>query len=220
MNWSAIVESDSISSSTNGYALLLRALSFIPLSHYLLASLVASLVFLYNFLEFHLFEDALTAFRGSPITLTYNSSAHIYNGVVSKCRILHGRSEYRELFTAADGGTIALDWLRSSDVPDGGFHINNATSDNDTTPIVVVIPGLTSDSTSAYLKHLAFSIAKSGWNVVVSNHRGLGGVSITIETRLTAKPTKFRDQETNQYNRSNRMRVARPTQLMLILPQH
>ncbi|KAM6543119.1 hypothetical protein CsatB_007566 [Cannabis sativa] len=207
MNWSAIVESDSISSSTNGYALLLRALSFIPLSHYLLASLVASLVFLYNFLEFHLFEDALTAFRGSPITLTYNSSAHIYNGVVSKCRILHGRylatpwlssphiqtcflnffgrppifSYKRELFTAADGGTIALDWLRSSDVPDGGFHINNATSDNDTTPIVVVIPGLTSDSTSAYLKHLAFSIAKSGWNVVVSNHRGLGGVSITSD---------------------------------------
>ncbi|XP_062098651.1 embryogenesis-associated protein EMB8-like isoform X2 [Humulus lupulus] len=206
MNWSANVECDSMS-STNGYALLLRALCLIPHYHYLLASLFASLVFLYNFLEFHFLQDAFTAFRGSTVTLTYNSSSHIYNGVVSKCRILHGRylatpwlssphvqtvflnffgrppvfSYKRELFDAADGGTIALDWLRSSDVPDGGFHINNATSEDDTTPIVVVIPGLTSDSSSAYLKHLAFSIAKSGWNVVVSNHRGLGGVSITSD---------------------------------------
>ena len=33
-----------------------------------------------------------------------------------------------------------------------------------------------------YLKHLAFNAAKSGWNVVVSNHRGLGGVSITVSS--------------------------------------
>lgn len=31
-----------------------------------------------------------------------------------------------------------------------------------------------------YLKHLAFNTAKRGWNVVVSNHRGLGGVSVTV----------------------------------------
>ncbi|KAE8714272.1 hypothetical protein F3Y22_tig00110198pilonHSYRG00102 [Hibiscus syriacus] len=30
-----------------------------------------------------------------------------------------------------------------------------------------------------YIKHLAFGFAKHGWNVVVSNHQGLGGVSIT-----------------------------------------
>lgn len=33
-----------------------------------------------------------------------------------------------------------------------------------------------------YVKHLVFKMAKSGWNVVVSNHRGLGGVSITVST--------------------------------------
>ncbi|KAK4802774.1 hypothetical protein SAY86_000977 [Trapa natans] len=32
-----------------------------------------------------------------------------------------------------------------------------------------------------YLKHLSFNTAKCGWNVVVSNHRGLGGVSVTSD---------------------------------------
>ncbi len=31
-----------------------------------------------------------------------------------------------------------------------------------------------------YIKHLAFDTAKHGWDVVVSNHRGLGGVSVTV----------------------------------------
>ncbi|KAE8709784.1 Serine/threonine-protein kinase PBS1 [Hibiscus syriacus] len=35
------------------------------------------------------------------------------------------------------------------------------------------------DSSSPYAKHFAFNLARSGWNVVVSNHRGLGGVSPT-----------------------------------------
>lgn len=54
-------------------------------------------------------------------------------------------------------------------------------SKDDATPIMLVIPGLTSDSAAAYIKHLAYKIAKRGWNVVVSNHRGLGGVSITSD---------------------------------------
>lgn len=33
------------------------------------------------------------------------------------------------------------------------------------------------------MKHLVFGTAKNGWNVVVSNHRGLGGVSITVSTK-------------------------------------
>lgn len=76
---------------------------------------------------------------------------------------------------------MALDWVMSSDVARGAFHMHNAISRDDSTPIVVVIPGLTSDSNSPYLKHVAFNMAKRGWNVVVSNHRGLGGVSITSD---------------------------------------
>ncbi|KAI5312924.1 hypothetical protein L3X38_042098 [Prunus dulcis] len=145
--------------------------------------------------------------RGSPIGLTYNPSSPIYHGVVSKCRILHARylatpwlssphfqtvflsffgrppafSYRRKLFNLSDGGTVALDWLLSSDVSGDVFSTNNAIPKGDTTPIVLVIPGLTSDSDAAYIKHLAFNTAKKGWNVVVSNHRGLGGISVTSD---------------------------------------
>nr|KJB16179.1 hypothetical protein B456_002G216200 [Gossypium raimondii] len=58
---------------------------------------------------------------------------------------------------------------------------SSAALKGDKTPIVIVIPGLTSDSAAAYVKHLAFNLARQGWNVVVSNHRGLGGVSLTSD---------------------------------------
>uniref|UniRef100_A0A453G0Z9 AB hydrolase-1 domain-containing protein n=1 Tax=Aegilops tauschii subsp. strangulata TaxID=200361 RepID=A0A453G0Z9_AEGTS len=54
-------------------------------------------------------------------------------------------------------------------------------SKDSSTPLLVVVPGLTSDSDAAYAKHLVHSMARKGWNVVVSNHRGLGGVSITSD---------------------------------------
>ncbi|TQE10066.1 hypothetical protein C1H46_004356 [Malus baccata] len=195
------------SDSGNPYILLLNDLSLIPVWHYLFASLAISAAILYHFLEFHFFQDLFTAFRGSAVSLTFNPSSHTYHGVVSKCRILHSRylatpwlssphfqtvflsffgrppafSYRREIFHLSDGGTIALDWLRNSDVLGGAFSSNNAIPKDDTTPIVLVIPGLTSDSESAYIKHLAFNTAKKGWNAVVSNHRGLGGVSITSD---------------------------------------
>ncbi|KAB5574452.1 hypothetical protein DKX38_001646 [Salix brachista] len=129
----------------------------------------------------HFLADLLTAFRGNPVLLTYNSSSQLYQSVVSKCRILHGR----HMFYASDGGTIALDWLMSSDVK-GASCTNDATRENDKAPILIVIPGLTSDSGSAYVKHLVDKMAKHGWNVVVSNHRGLGGISITSDCFYSA----------------------------------
>ncbi|CAL9020824.1 unnamed protein product [Prunus brigantina] len=193
--------------SENPYVLLLNDLSLIPISHYFFAFLAFSFAFLYHFLEFHFLQDLFNGFRGSPVGLTYNPSSPIYHGVVSKCRILHARylatpwlssphfqtvflsffgrppafSYRRELFNLSDGGTVALDWLLSSDVSGGVFSTNNTIPKGDTTPIVLVIPGLTSDSDAAYIKHLAFNTAKRGWNVVVSNHRGLGGISVTSD---------------------------------------
>ncbi|GMJ02186.1 hypothetical protein like AT1G34340 [Hibiscus trionum] len=194
-------------STLNAYRQLFSALSSIPISHYVLAFMLVWVVFLYNFLEFHFFEDFFSGFRGAPVHLTCHPTSHIYHGVVSKCKILHGRylatpwlssphfqtaflnffgnppsfSYRRQLFHASDGGTIALDWLTSSDVSRGTCETSNTISKDDTTPLVVVIPGLTSDSSSSYIKHLAFGLAKRGWDVVVSNHRGLGGVSITSD---------------------------------------
>nr|AHF21578.1 late embryogenesis abundant protein [Tamarix hispida] len=194
-------------SGRSPYDLLLEGLQTIPISHYLIGLSAAFIVFIYNFLECHLIQDILTGFRGQSVFLTFNSESHIYEGVVSKCRILHGRylttpwlasphlqttilnffggppafKYRRKIFYASDGGTIALDWLMSSDVPGGAFCMQNCIPKDDRTPIMVVVPGLTSDSNSAYLKHLAYHSAKFGWNVVVSNHRGLGGVSITSD---------------------------------------
>jgi len=31
-----------------------------------------------------------------------------------------------------------------------------------------------------YIKHLVHRLAMQGWNVVVGNHRGLGGISMTV----------------------------------------
>ncbi|KAA8536574.1 hypothetical protein F0562_029052 [Nyssa sinensis] len=199
--------SNSIETSDSPYQLLLEAASLIPISHYLLCFLCISLVFLYNLLEIHILQDLFTGFRGQSVSLTFNSCSEVYQEVASKCRILHGRylatpwlssphlqtaflsffgrppvfSYRRQLFRTSDGGTIALDWLMNSDVSEAAFQVNNIILKDDKTPIVIVIPGLTSDSSSAYVKHLAFKMAKHGWNVVVSNHRGLGGISITSD---------------------------------------
>ena len=73
----------------NGYKLLFKAVAMIPVSHYVLGSLCILIVFLYNFLEFHFLEDFL--YGGSPVKLTYHSGSELYQAVVSKCRLLHGR---------------------------------------------------------------------------------------------------------------------------------
>ncbi|XP_074570980.1 uncharacterized protein LOC141827592 [Curcuma longa] len=187
--------------------LVFRAASMVPAAHYFLACFLVLLVFVYNLLEFHFFRDLLRGFRGDPVVLTFNPNSYIYEGIVSKCRMLRGRyvptpwllsphlqtaflhfygrppkvTYRRQIFCTHDGGTIALDWLLASDVAGGSYYMDKSITQDDTTPIVVVIPGLTSDSVSPYLKHLTYSLAKQGQNIVVSNHRGLAGISITSD---------------------------------------
>lgn len=193
--------------SSSPYQLILTAALQIPIAHFFLGLALACLVFVYNFLEIHILRDLFTGFRGQPVVLTFNPSSELYQQVVSRCRVLHGRylstpwlssphlqtsflslysrplgfSYRRQLFRTADGGTLALDWLRNSDVLEDSFEVGNVTSKDDKTPILIVVPGLTSDSESSYIKHFTYKMAKSGWNVVISNHRGLGGVSLTSD---------------------------------------
>ncbi|CAI0439468.1 unnamed protein product, partial [Linum tenue] len=192
--------------SDSPYELLFQALSLIPTAHYAALLLALWLVFLYDFLEIHLLRDLATGFRGDPVKLTYNASSELYRAVASKCQVLRGRylptlwlcsphiqtafltffgnpprfTYKRVMFYTSDGGTIALDWVLHSD--GGGAYTSHAVPQkDDKAPIVIVIPGLTSDSVAPYIKHLVFKLAKQGWNVVVSNHRGLGGVEITSD---------------------------------------
>ncbi|KAH7557094.1 hypothetical protein JRO89_XS11G0045200 [Xanthoceras sorbifolium] len=74
------------------YLLLFQALSSIPPLHYFLLALLTLLMFLYNFLEIHFLHDHFfTAFRGDHVSLTYHSSFILYQSVVARCQLLHGR---------------------------------------------------------------------------------------------------------------------------------
>ncbi|KAF8779410.1 hypothetical protein HU200_002679 [Digitaria exilis] len=183
--------------------LLLRAAALVPWTTYALAALALASALLYRFLELHFLGDLLRGLRGGRVALTFHPDSQVYHRVASKCRSLHGRylatpwlasphlqtlflsisgrspsfTYRRQLYTVRDGGTIALDWLLASDLEGSDESI----SKDDSTPLLVVIPGLSSDSSAAYVKHLVFSMARKGWNVVVSNHRGLGGISITSD---------------------------------------
>ncbi|KAJ3677880.1 hypothetical protein LUZ60_001683 [Juncus effusus] len=205
------VAASAIAGASAGELLILAAAA-VPLEHYLVALVVLVFSFLYNFLEFHLLSDILRGFCGDPVKLTFNPASEIYHGVASKCRSLHGRylatpwlasphfqttflnffgrppsfKYNREIYNLRDGGTVALDWLFSSNVSEGNNCNYRAFIIEDTTPLLFVIPGLTSDSASPYLKHLVYTFAKQGWNVVVGNHRGLGGISITSDAFYNA----------------------------------
>lgn len=76
-------------SQISGYRLLFKALTVIPISHYVIGLYCVFLVFLYNFLELHFFEDLFSG--GSVVNLTYHSGSELYQSVVSKCKILHTR---------------------------------------------------------------------------------------------------------------------------------
>ncbi|CAA7396957.1 unnamed protein product [Spirodela intermedia] len=219
--------------SSPAVALLLELAAVTPVRHYLVGSLLLLIVFLYSFLEFHLLGDILRGFRGDKVRLTYNPASEIYQDVVSKCRTLHGRylatpwlssphfqttflnffgnppafTYRRQIFRVSDGGTIALDWLLASDVAGCSADPNKVIAKDDTTPIVVMVPGLTSDSSSPYMKHLVYKVAKRGWNVVVSNHRGLGGVSITSDCFYNAGWTEDVRKVINHLHREYPMAV-------------
>ncbi|KAF8717142.1 hypothetical protein HU200_026259 [Digitaria exilis] len=200
--------SEAVAGGESAGELLLRAAAMVPAERYALAVAFLVAAFLYRFLELHVIGDILGGFRGGRVELTFHPASEIYHHVASKCRSLHGRylatpwlasphlqtlflgisgrppsfTYKRQLYTVRDGGTVALDWLLSSDL-DVGYvaDADGFISKDASTPLVVVVPGLTSDSAAAYVKHMVYSIASKGWNVVVSNHRGLGGVAITSD---------------------------------------
>ncbi|XP_051145002.1 uncharacterized protein LOC127260960 isoform X2 [Andrographis paniculata] len=201
-----------VSESGSPYEALFRAALSIPLSHYLVGLSLILAVFLYNFFEMHFLEDFLTGFRGQPVILTFNPASQLYHDVVSQCRIFHRRylstpwlcsphlqtifvqffgnppvvNYRRQIFQTSDGGTIALDWVKSDEVKKPPSQLNDEFIQDDKNPILIIIPGLTSDSHSSYIKHLAHKMDKHGWNVLVINHRGLGGVSITSDCFFNA----------------------------------
>ncbi|KAL7294348.1 hypothetical protein TKK_0012356 [Trichogramma kaykai] len=70
----------------------------------------------------------------------------------------------REILTLSDGGEVALDWAE-----------HNYCS---TSPIVVILPGLTGASQAEYIKCLVYAAKNVGIKCVIFNNRGLGGVKL------------------------------------------
>lgn len=197
---------DEWAASKLGPSLILRALN-LSTWQYIVGLTSILIYFLYNFLEMHLIGDLLVGMRRNSVKLLYDPSSNIATHLLPKCEILKGRYwstswlcsphlqtaflhffgrppmfQYRrQIFLAPDGGTVALDWLTNDDIVGGSANLNTLASVHDETPIVIVIPGLTSDSKDPYLKHIVYALAKQGWKTVVANHRGLGGTSITSD---------------------------------------
>lgn len=81
-----------------------------------------------------------------------------------RSRILPRIPYRREILTLSDGGEVALDWAED--------HCPS------TSPIVVVLPGLTGGSQSEYVRCLVTSAKNIGVRCVIFNNRGLGGVGL------------------------------------------
>ncbi|KAJ1943492.1 hypothetical protein EC988_006221, partial [Linderina pennispora] len=86
----------------------------------------------------------------------------------------------REILTAGDGGSVAIDWYPP--------HNSNK---SDTRPIAVVMSGVGGSSKEYYVRCLAKSLAdgKLNYRVVVMNHRGCGGARLTSPRPYNAHET-------------------------------
>jgi abhydrolase domain-containing protein 1/3 len=73
---------------------------------------------------------------------------------------------FREILTLADGGEVALDWAE-----------HNCSS---TSPIVIILPGLTGASQAEYVKCLLYAAKNVGIKCVIFNNRGLGGMKLKV----------------------------------------
>nr|XP_054757029.1 phospholipase ABHD3-like isoform X1 [Lytechinus pictus] len=89
-----------------------------------------------------------------------------------------GKHNYRsEKLSTPDGGEIVLHWLEKQ------------LADDATEPIVILIPGLTGDSQSIYVKHMVDDVLSVGCRAVVFNQRGFGGAEIKTPRTFCAGST-------------------------------
>lgn len=81
----------------------------------------------------------------------------------------------REILVLSDGGEVALDWAEKDC--------------SITSPIVVVLPGLTGGSQAEYVKILVSAARKNGIRCMIFNNRGLGGLELKVG--LICEPKRY-----------------------------
>jgi predicted alpha/beta-fold hydrolase len=72
----------------------------------------------------------------------------------------------REFLKLSDGGQIALDWVQPRE-PSKASRI-----DDDETPILAVVPGLTGHNDDLYMVSTSLASVEAGYKMVMINHRG------------------------------------------------
>lgn len=114
-----------------------------------------------SFLEAHV---PLVRNKFWPTLWCFESRAQTIIASVLRSRILPPIIYRREILTLSDGGEVALDWAEEGSLT--------------TSPIVIILPGLTGASQAEYIKCLITSAKKVGIRCVIFNNRGLGGVEL------------------------------------------
>jgi len=88
----------------------------------------------------------------------------------------------REAISLSDGGEVSLDWMESTAPFEGEEEFR---------PTIILLPGLTGDSNSNYLRTLVQQARKTGYRSVVFNNRGRGGIQ--LKTPRTYSAANFDD---------------------------
>ncbi|KYN27381.1 PREDICTED: phospholipase ABHD3 [Trachymyrmex cornetzi] len=99
-----------------------------------------------------------------PTLWCFESRAQTIMASILRSRILPYLEYRREILALSDGGEVALDWAEKDC--------------SITSPIVVILPGLTGGSQAEYIKCLVSAARKNGIRCVIFNNRGLGGLQL------------------------------------------
>ncbi|XP_025987143.1 phospholipase ABHD3 [Solenopsis invicta] len=99
-----------------------------------------------------------------PTLWCFESRAQTIIASILRSRIWPHVEYRREIFTLSDGGEVALDWAEKDC--------------SITSPIVIILPGLTGASQAEYIKCLVSAARKDGIRCVIFNNRGLGGIQL------------------------------------------
>ncbi len=79
---------------------------------------------------------------------------------------------HSEIFNLHDGGTCLLDWYFNKQVNgDKASRVN---------PLMVIVPGLTGNSTNLYITSVIVECEKQGYDAVVINYRCNAGLLPTV----------------------------------------
>ncbi|XP_078665990.1 phospholipase ABHD3-like [Branchiostoma floridae x Branchiostoma belcheri] len=120
-----------------------------------------------------------------PTVWCFTSRAHtLICGIIRDLADGKPPSYRQDILHTPDGGEIHLDWLEHhgdqhhGDHHHGNHQHGNHHHDNKTRPTVLIMPGLTGNSGSAYVARLARGAHKQGYRGVVFNNRGTNGVEL------------------------------------------